>query len=496
VVKRVSIVSPLRPLTAGRPRSSIDPRRRVRTASTPGQRATPTLILLDVDGNDRSAAADGRRRLPSVETVRATLADVPHAVAVRCARDAVDAARDTIATGADVDAGVVFEDARRRADHATRPTLRPLINATGVLLHTNLGRAPLGDDALEAVRDVARDFSSVEYDLDRGERGSRHTHAARLLAALTGAEDGMVVNNNAAAVLLVLSALARDRSVVVSRGELIEIGGGFRIPEIIAGSGCSLVEVGTTNKTRLADYGRALDDGAVVLKVHTSNYRVVGYTEDTPIRSLATLDAPVVVDLGSGLLDEDVPWLAERPAWLGDEPGVRQALDAGADVVTFSGDKLLGGPQAGIIVGASESLDLIRRHPLARALRVDKMTLGALDVVLRAYLRDDATGIPFWVMATRSTDELHARAQSIATTVPSMRVVAVDATVGGGSVPGAEIPSVGLACDADDAAGALAVLREHSIVARAHDGAVVLDLRTVDPRDDPHLAKALLAIAP
>jgi L-seryl-tRNA(Ser) seleniumtransferase len=449
-----------------------------------------------VDRDDHAGAADGRRQLPSVEAVRATLADLPHVLAVRCARDAVDAARRAIAAGSDVGAEAVFEDARRRADAAAQPTLRPLINATGVLLHTNLGRAPLGDDALEAVRDVARDFSSVEYDLDRGERGSRHTHAARLLAALTGAEDGMVVNNNAAAVLLVLSALARDRSVVVSRGELIEIGGGFRIPEIIASSGCRLVEVGTTNKTRLADYQRALDDGAVVLKVHTSNYRVVGYTEDTPIRSLATLGAPVVVDLGSGLLDEDVPWLTERPAWLADEPGVRQALDAGADVVTFSGDKLLGGPQAGIIVGATAMLDVIRRHPLARALRVDKMTLGALDVVLRAYLRDDATGIPFWIMATRTTGELRERADSIAKAVPAVRIVEVDATVGGGSVPGTRIPSVGLACDTDDAIGARAVLRDHAVVARVYEGSVVCDLRTIDPRDDPHLAKALLAIAP
>jgi L-seryl-tRNA(Ser) seleniumtransferase len=449
-----------------------------------------------VDHAGAPDAGDARRRLPSVEAVRATLADLPHAVAVRTARNAVDAARSAIASGSDVEPDAVFEDARRRADRSTLSTLRPVINATGVLLHTNLGRAPLGEEALDAVRDVGRDFSTLEYDLDRGERGSRHAHAARLLAMLTGAEDGMVVNNNAAAVLLVLTALARDHSVVVSRGELIEIGGGFRIPDIITSSGCRLVEVGTTNKTRLADYRRAVDDGAVVLKVHTSNYRVVGYTEDTPIRSLATLDAPVVVDLGSGLLDEDVPWLPARPAWLSDEPGVRQALDAGADVVTFSGDKLLGGPQAGIIVGATSLLDVIRRHPFARALRVDKMTLAALDAVLRAYLGDDASAIPLWTMAGWTTDELRVRAEAMATTVGAVQVVDLDATVGGGSVPGARIPSVGVACAAADAAEALTVLREHSVVARVHDGSVVCDLRTVDPRDDPHLAKALLAIAP
>jgi L-seryl-tRNA(Ser) seleniumtransferase len=439
---------------------------------------------------------DERRRLPSVEAVRQTLDDLPHALAVRCARDAVDAARGTIDSGAGVSSEAVFADARRRADRVARPSLRPLINATGVLLHTNLGRAPLGDDATQAVMEVARAYSSVEYDVERGERGSRHDHVGPLLAALTGAEDGLVVNNNAAAVLLVLSAMAGDRSVVVSRGELVEIGGGFRIPEIIAQSGRRMIEVGTTNKTRRVDYERALDERAVVLKVHTSNYRVVGYTEDTPVRTLVTLGAPVIVDLGSGLLDEQVPWLPARPEWLGDEPGVRQTLDAGADVVTFSGDKLLGGPQAGIMVGRAATLDVVRRHPLARALRVDKMTLAALEVVLRAYLRDDVSSIPFWSMATRTTDELRRRADAVASTVPSAHAVDTDATVGGGSIPGARIASIGLAVGTGDPVGALAILREHSVVARVHGGAVVADLRTVDPVDDPHLAKALLTLDP
>lgn len=437
---------------------------------------------------------DGRRGLPSVEAVRQTLDDLPHALAVRCARDAIDAARNAVDGGAALDAESVFEDARRRADRAARPTLRPLINATGVLLHTNLGRAALGDDALQAVVDVARTFSSLEYDVERGERGSRHDHVAHLLAALTGAEDGLVVNNNAAAVLLVLSAMADDRSVVVSRGELVEIGGGFRIPEIIAQSGRRLVEVGTTNKTRRLDYERALDRRSVVLKVHTSNYRVVGFAEDTPVRALATLGAPVIVDLGSGLLDERVPWLPARPSWLGDEPGVRQTLEAGAEVVTFSGDKLLGGPQAGIVVGGAATLDVIRRHPLARALRVDKMTLAALEVVLRAYLRNDVSDIPFWTMAMQTTDELRERANKIAGAVPAARVVDADATVGGGSVPGARIPSIGLAYDARDLVGALDALRERSIVARVHDEMVLVDLRTVDPVDDHLLAAALLAL--
>jgi L-seryl-tRNA(Ser) seleniumtransferase len=470
-----------------------------RTNTTRAAPVTVRCVVHDpgsVAGREGERERDGRRRLPSVEVVRRALDDLPHALAVRCARDAVDAARRAAVGGADIDAEAVVADARRRADRAGRATLRPLINATGVLLHTNLGRAPLGREALQAVVEVAGTASSVEYDVDRGERGSRHDHVGHLLAALTGAEDGLVVNNNAAAVLLVLSAMARDRAVVVSRGELVEIGGGFRIPDIVVQSGCRLVEVGTTNKTRTVDYERAFanDAGAIVLKVHTSNYRVVGYTEDTPVRTLATLGAPVVVDLGSGLLDEQVPWLATRPTWLGDEPGVRQAVDAGADVVTFSGDKLLGGPQAGIIVGRTETLDVIRRHPLARAVRVDKMTLAALDVVLRAYLRDDVGGIPFWAMATRPIEELRDRADAMVTTVPSARVVATEATVGGGSIPGARIPSVGLAVETRDAQGALAMLREHSVVARVHGGSVVTDLRTVDPADDPHLAKALLAL--
>ncbi len=444
---------------------------------------------------DRGQKVDGRRSLPSVEAVRGRLTDLPHVLAVVCARAAVDAARRDVQAGMTVGEQQVFDDARARAESASRASLRPVVNATGVLLHTNLGRAPLGVQALQAVHDTARGYSTLEYDIEGGERGSRHAHAARLLAALTGAEDGLVVNNNAAAVLLALGAMAPGRPVIVSRGELVEIGGGFRIPEIIAASGCRLVEIGTTNRTRLDDYRRALTDDAVALKVHTSNYRIVGFTEDTPVRELATLGVSVVADLGSGLLDERAPWLPECPGWLGKEPGVRQALAAGADVVTFSGDKLLGGPQAGIIVGSAATLDVLREHPLARALRVDKMTVAALVAVLGAYLHGDVSDIPFWQMATRSPAELEARAMAIVASVPGARTVELEATVGGGSVPGARIASVGLAIATDDASGALATLRGHSVVARVQDGVVVADLRTVDERDDAQVAEALTAIA-
>ena len=239
-------------------------------------------------------------------------------------------------------------EARRRAAEIGRSLLQPVINATGVIVHTNLGRAPLGSSPLAAVGEVASGYSNLEFRLDQGKRGSRQQHAGSLLAKACGAEAALVVNNNAAAVLLVLAALARGREVIVSRGELVEIGGGFRVPDVMAESGARLVEVGTTNRTRRADYERATSpETALILRVHASNYRMIGFVESTPVESLSGLGLPVVVDIGSGLLDETTPWLAERPAWLRDEPGARQCLEAGAALVTFSGDKLLGGPQAG-----------------------------------------------------------------------------------------------------------------------------------------------------
>jgi len=435
---------------------------------------------------------DPRRTLPSVERVVSELAGLPHDLLVDAARAAIDAARATIAAGgAPPTEDEVIADAAGRVGRMAVRRLQPLVNATGVLLHTNLGRAPLGDDAMAAVADVARGASNLELNLETGGRGSRHEHAGALLARACSAEAGMVVNNNAAAVLLALGALARGREVVVSRGELVEIGGGFRVPDIMAESRCRLVEVGTTNRTRRSDYETALtDDTALVLKVHASNYRMVGFTETTSIADLASLGPPVMVDAGSGLLDETTPWLPTRPAWLHDEPGIRQAIDAGAAVVTFSGDKLLGGPQAGIIVGRADAIATIARHPLARAMRADKMTLAALQHTASVYLSGDATAIPLWRMATTPVDALRARAERIAAEVPGARVVDTEAVAGGGSLPGLTIPSAGVAV-APTRPDALAAVRRGGAIARVEGGRVVCDLRSVDPDDDRLVVAAL-----
>ncbi len=374
--------------------------------------------------------------------------------------------------------------------------LRPVVNATGVLLHTNLGRAPIGESALAAAAAVGRGYANLEYRLDEGRRGSRHDHAGALLARACGAEAGLVVNNGAAAVLLVLAALARGRSVVVGRGELVEIGGGFRIPEILAESGARLVEVGTTNRTRRDDYERAIDDDtAAVLKVHTSNYRMVGFVASASVAELTSLGPPVVVDAGSGLLDEAAPWLpGGAPHWLRGEPGVRQCLADGAALVTFSGDKLLGGPQAGIVVGRADAIARVARHPLARAVRADKLTLAALQDVAFAYLAGDATRIPLWRMALTSTDALRTRAERIAARAGArVKVVDTEAVAGGGALPGLTIPSVGVAVEVSPTP-ALARLRTVGVVARAEERSVVCDLRTVDPADDDALALALVEL--
>lgn len=434
---------------------------------------------------------DPRRALPAVDRVVSGLDGLPRALLVQCAREALDAARDGTAHAPPAPDDVVA-DARRRVEALRAGLLRPLVNATGVLLHTNLGRAPLGDAALGAAARVARGYSNLEYDLDTGQRGSRHAHAGMLLARACGAEAGIVVNNNAAAVLLALGALARSREVPVSRGELVEIGGGFRVPEIMAESGARLVEVGTTNRTRRADYEAALGAStALILKVHASNYRMVGFTESTPIRELAGLGPPVMVDVGSGLLDETTPWLAHRPEWLHDEPGVRQALEAGAALVTCSGDKLLGGPQAGVVLGRADLVATIARHPLARAVRADKVTLAALQAVAFAYLDQDGARIPLWRLATTPLEHLRGRAEAIAVRVPAAKVVDTEAVAGGGSLPGLTIPSIGVAleCAAPDAM--LTRLRGQDIVARVANDAVVCDLRTVEPADDERVAQAL-----
>jgi L-seryl-tRNA(Ser) seleniumtransferase len=413
-------------------------------------------------------------RPPSVDALARSLADIglPHPLLV-------DAARAAIAAG-DPDSARTWAEATRRT------LLGPVINGTGVLLHTNLGRAPLG------VGQPAS-YTNLELDLTTGRRGSRRVHAGMLIARAAGAESALVVNNGAAAVLLVLAALARGRGVVVSRGELVEIGGGFRIPEVMSESGARLVEVGTTNRTRAADYERAVADAALILKVHKSNYRVSGFTEDTAVADLVHLGPPVVVDLGSGLLDRACPWLPDGPpSWLATEPAALQTLEAGAAAVVFSGDKLFGGPQAGVIAGRADLIDVCAAHPLYRALRPGGLVLRALQDVALAYLRRDGGALPFWRMATASVDGLRERADKIAAaTGGAWTVIDTYAVTGGGTLPGVEIPSVGLS-RAGDATAALRSVAP-PVVARVAEGATIVDLRGVDPADDDTLRAALEA---
>ncbi|MGQ0745007.1 MAG: L-seryl-tRNA(Sec) selenium transferase [Acidimicrobiales bacterium] len=423
-------------------------------------------------------------RPPSVDSLARSLADLglPHPLLV-------DAARRAIAAG---EPG----KARTLAVSVARSMLGPVINATGVLLHTNLGRAPLGhsansgsgsDDPAGGAAPIR--YANLEVSLESGRRASRQDHAARLLARLSGAEAALVVNNGAAALLLVLAALAAGRPVLVSRGELVEIGGGFRVPEVMAQSGARLVEVGTTNRTRLDDFRSGLDDepdAALVLKVHQSNYRIVGFTESVGTAALAGLGPPVVVDIGSGLLDERTPWLPSGPpAWLAGEPAARQTLAAGAALVTFSGDKLLGGPQAGIIAGRADLVARCSRHPLNRALRPGGLVLARLQETALDYLRGHGGAIAFWRMAAMEVEELRRRASALGVG----EVVDTLAVAGGGSVPGQEIASVGVAVAGDRSAHLRRAVPP--ILARVVGGRTICDLRTVDPADDHLVAQAL-----
>ena len=370
--------------------------------------------------------------------------------------------------------------------------LRPVINATGTILHTNLGRAPMAWEQPER-------YTNLELDLTTGQRGSRMATAGALIAKACGAEDAIIVNNCAAAVLLGLGGLAEGRDVVVSRSELVEIGGGFRIPDVMARSGANLIEVGTTNRTRVDDFRSAIDDAdndvAVVLRVHQSNYTIVGFTEAPTTAQLAGLDAPLVADIGSGLLDSRCPWLkGDPPGWLADEPAARQTLDGGAGLVMFSGDKLFGGPQAGIIAGDAELVRKCAAHPLARALRPGSLVLAALQATALAYLAEDGDAIPFWRMASLTVDQLRERADAYGVG----EIVDVMSTPGGGTLPGVEIPSVGVAVEGDQREA----LREldHPIIARVDHGdssageTTVLDLRTIHPDDDEVVAGALRSL--
>ncbi|HEV7836701.1 MAG TPA: L-seryl-tRNA(Sec) selenium transferase [Gemmatimonadaceae bacterium] len=445
---------------------------------------------------------DARRDLPSVNAlletsgVRSLLAHHPRRVVLDAVRSAVDTARS--AGGAQRTEEQWIETITTAVRESTQSSLRRVINATGVVLHTNLGRAPLADAAIRAIQEVAGGFSNLEYDIENGQRGSRYSHCVGLLRRLTGAEDALVVNNCAAAMVLALNALAQKKEVLVSRGELVEIGGSFRIPDIMARSGAKLVEVGTTNRTHDDDYRRAITPrtGAIV-KVHRSNFTIEGFTSEVSVERLAFIAAehglPVIHDLGSGLM------LSLDAYGLTGEPTASSALASGATLVLMSGDKLLGGPQAGIILGSSTAVAKLRKNPFARAMRVDKLTLSALEATLRLYLEpaEAIKEIPILAMLTSPVAQIEARANAVARALREggldPQVKPSRASVGGGAFPTAEIPSsaIVLAGNADETEGKLR-LTEPPVIARIADGNVLLDLRSVQPREDGTLTRAVL----
>ena len=447
---------------------------------------------------------DTRRALPSVSSllesdgVRALLDRSPRSVVVDAIRRTIDAARSAPMSAPTTDRAWA-EAIQTAVAAAERPSLRRVINGTGVVLHTNLGRAPLAAPAIDAVARVASGFSNLEYDVGAGARGSRYTHCGALLRELTGAEDALVVNNCAAALVLVLNTFAEGREALVSRGELIEIGGSFRIPEIMTKSGARLVELGTTNRTHLDDYRRAVSDATgIIVKVHRSNFAVAGFVAEASTTELGALamelGVPLLHDLGSGLL------LSLDEYGLRGEPTARDALRAAgpAAIVTMSGDKLLGGPQAGIVLGSRAAIDSVRKNPLTRSYRVDKLTLAALEATLALY-RDPERArreIPALAQLTCPLDELRARAERVRRDVSDARVTVVDseASVGGGAFPTARIPSVALAIDGS-APAIEARLRagDPPLVARMVDGRVLIDLRTVFPTEDADVELAIRA---
>jgi L-seryl-tRNA(Ser) seleniumtransferase len=417
-------------------------------------------------------------------------------------RDALESARAEIARTGEAPATPIAERVLVAAE-ALAPSLRPVVNATGVIIHTNLGRAPLSASAISAMAAAGAGYSNLEYDIEQGRRGSRFTHLEGALRRVTGGEAGIAVNNNASALLLALAALCAGGEVIISRGQLVEIGGGFRIPDVMRQSGATLVEVGTTNRTRLADYEAAITERtAAILRVHASNFRVVGFTESARLDDLVELahanGVLAIDDLGSGALLDTARY------GLGDEPTVQQSVATGVDAALFSGDKLLGGPQAGIAVGRIEPVSRMRRHPLARALRMDKATIAGLAATLAHYERGDAIeAIPVWRMIAADINELRPRAERWVeawneaagggATSASAR-----STVGGGSLPGEDLPTLVCAVAPPGGADALAAaLRaaDPPIIGRIQEGRVLLDPRTVDPADDAHVATTLRRLA-
>jgi L-seryl-tRNA(Ser) seleniumtransferase len=447
-----------------------------------------------------AAEAGARRKIPSVDALlrsapgRRAAASLGRPLLKAELARTLDAVRAAAARGIDPPQADVILARAFQSAATVAAGLSPVINATGVILHTGLGRAPLPADALAAVVRAARGYADLEVDRTTGARGRRTSRAETLLVAMTGAEAALVVNNGAAALLLALAALARGRHVIVSRGELIEIGGEFRIPDILAASGAKLVEVGTTNRTRMSDYRAAIGPRTgLVLKVHPSNYRVVGFTAAPSASDLAALarraQVPFVYDLGSGLLDR----AAELPP---DEPTAAQALRDGADLVVFSGDKLLGGPQAGISLGTADLIERLRRHPIARAVRVDKLQTAALERVLLHLARGERDAIPVWRMLRERTSDVRRRAERIAAALEGASAVAVrrsGAAVGGGSVPGSSLPSWSVELEAEDPTALAARLRtgNPSVFCRIDGATTGFDARTVADEEVDDLVRAI-----
>ena len=440
------------------------------------------------------------RSLPSVdqllqtEEVNQWISSYGRPLTLDAIRSVLDKVRMRYAEASTIpDRESLLEQVGLKLQNWTAPTLRDVINATGVILHTNLGRAPLSQAALDAIRSVASGYSTLEYDLRKGKRGTRLVHAESLLKRITGVSAALVVNNNAAAVMLALTALARRRAVVIARTQLVEIGGGFRVPDVMKQSGARLVEVGTTNRVHLADYESALDESPVmILRAHRSNFRIIGFTTEPSLTELASLarrvGIPLVDDLGSGSL------LDTSRFGLGHEPMVQESLAQGADLVCFSGDKLLGGPQAGIIVGRADLVAKLKKHPLARAIRADKLCLAGLSATLLHYLKDEAAQeVPVWRMIAMPTEQIRERAQNWVEVIGHGEVIDGESTVGGGSLPGETLPTFILALRVRGPNRFLARLRESNpaIIARLDDDRVVLDPRTVLPEQEGALLDGL-----
>ena len=462
------------------------------------------------------------RLLPKIDDllmdgwISSLIGRVPREIVVDAVRDEVETLRSGILDGSITEASQmglenISDRITEKVNKLEIKSLRPVINATGVVLHTNLGRANLSEKALAQVISVANNYSTLEYDPEKGARGSRHSHVEDIIKKITGAESAMAVNNNAAATMLVMAAIGRGREMIVSRGELVEIGGSFRIPDIMKESGAVLVEVGTTNKTRISDYESHINENtAALLKVHTSNYRVIGFTEDVSVKALRELgdkyDLPVIYDMGSGLMTDLSEWGIH-------EPVVKDSLKDGADVILFSGDKLLGGPQAGIIAGKKEYIDRMKSHPLARVVRVDKMTIAALEATLSEYAdRDRALNeIPVLRMITKSREDLQAECLLLKgmldeITDPenggmaySVKVMEDDGVVGGGSAPDSRLQNMVLAIDhgklSPDHIEEALRKGEPPVIARIKNDSVIIDVRTVNKSEYDIIAERFREIA-